>query len=61
MRRRFCTSLKTSAIDKLLRKFFPATASSKILSVTGERREESSHRAKLSEFEPCTRLTAGQR
>ena len=61
MRRRFCTSLKTSAIDKLLRKFFPATAPSKILSVTGERREESSHRAKLSEFEPCTRLTAGQR
>ena len=54
MRRRFCTSLKTSAIDKLLRKFFPATVPSKVLSVTGERREESSHRAKLSEFDPCT-------
>ena len=61
LRRRFCTSLKTEAIDKWIRQLFPAKETAKILSVTGERREESAHRAKLAEFERCERLSAGNR
>ncbi len=57
---RFCTRLKTNAIDKLIRQLYPAKQESKILSVTGERREESTHRAKLIEYERHD-LTAGNR
>ena len=58
---RFCTSLKTSAIEKFVRSLYPAKKECKILSVTGERREESPHRAKLCEFEIHHTLTAGKR
>lgn len=57
---RFCTGLKTGAIDKLIRNLCPAREEAKILSVTGERREESPKRRKLTEYEPH-RLTAGNR
>ena len=61
MRCRFCTSIKTGAIDKLIRKYNPFRQESKILCVTGERREESSKRSKLAEFELHKTLTAGKR
>lgn len=60
MKCRFCTRLKTGAIDKFIRNLYPANQESRILSVTGERREESPHRRKLAEFEPHP-LTAGKR
>lgn len=60
MKCRFCTSQKTGAIDKLVRRLFPFKNESTILSVTGERREESHRRAKLLEYEPHN-LTAGNR
>ncbi|MBR4663346.1 MAG: phosphoadenosine phosphosulfate reductase family protein [Lentisphaeria bacterium] len=61
MKCRFCTRLKTGAIDKFIRNIYPANKESKILSVTGERREESPHRQKLADFEPHPVLTAGKR
>lgn len=61
MKCRWCTALKTSAIEKFIRHQYPAKQKSKILSITGERREESSHRAQLSEFELHKHLSAGQR
>ncbi|MBQ6596681.1 MAG: phosphoadenosine phosphosulfate reductase family protein [Lentisphaeria bacterium] len=61
MKCRFCTRLKTGAIDKFIRNLYPAKMESKILSVTGERREESPHRQKLADFEPHPVLTAGKR
>ncbi len=61
MKCRFCTGLKTDAIEKLIRNLFPFKQESKILSITGERREESTHRAKLDEFCVHKELTAGNR
>jgi 3'-phosphoadenosine 5'-phosphosulfate sulfotransferase (PAPS reductase)/FAD synthetase len=61
MQCRFCTGLKTDAIEKLIRNLFPFKQESKILSITGERREESTHRAKLDEFCVHKELTAGNR
>ena len=61
MRCRFCTSIKTGAIDKLIRKYNPFRQESKVLCVTGERREESPKRSKLAEFEVHKTLTAGKR
>lgn len=61
MRCRFCTAQKTGAIDKLIRNLYPAKQEAQILSVTGERREESPRRRKLPEFELHDRLTAGNR
>lgn len=58
---RFCTRLKTGAIDKLIRHLYPAKTEAELLSVTGERREESRHREKLAEYEPHQVLTAGKR
>lgn len=60
MQCRFCTSIKTGAIDKLIRHLCPFRNEAMILSVTGERREESRYRAKLVEYEPH-KLTAGNR
>ena len=61
MKCRWCTALKTSAIEKYIRHLYPAKQEAKILSITGERREESTHRANLIEFEPHKLLTAGNR
>lgn len=59
---RYCTSdCKRNPIDKVLRCAWPHTVTTSILSVTGERREESSHRAKLAEVEINKRLTVGSR
>ena len=60
---RYCTSdCKRAPIDKVVRGAFPARSTgSSILSVTGERRQESAHREKLPELEPHKRLTAGSR
>lgn len=59
---RFCTSdCKRDPIFKTIRAAFPATLGNNILSVTGERREESSHRAKLAAIEQNKKLTAGNR
>lgn len=60
---RYCTSdCKRGPIQKVIRNAYPASVIGKtILCITGERRQESSHRAKLSEFEPDTMLTAGGR
>lgn len=59
---RFCTSLKTGSLDKAIRHLAPAKEREcRILSITGERREESFHRAKLKEFELNKKLTAGNR
>lgn len=61
MKCRYCTALKTSAIDKFIRKLYPAKVEAQILSITGERAEESRERAKLPIFEPHKKLTAGNR
>lgn len=59
---RYCTSLKTGSLDKAIRHLAPARGTEcRILSITGERREESDHRAKLEEFEEHPRLTVGNR
>lgn len=61
---RYCTShCKTGAIDKVVRTQHPAASSTgrSVLSVTGERRQESSHRAKLAAVEHNKRLSAGNR
>lgn len=59
---RYCTAhCKVDPIHKVIRAENPANTSAKILVVTGERREESPHRAKLPALEPDKRLTAGQR
>lgn len=59
---RYCTSdCKRNPIQKLIRKIFDAKTAANILHVTGERREESSHRAKLPEIESNKDLTAGKR
>lgn len=58
---RYCTSdCKRSPIEKSIRSLFPSgrgKPSVNVLSVTGERREESPKRAKLSEFDLHNRLT----
>ncbi|NMD86718.1 phosphoadenosine phosphosulfate reductase family protein [Victivallis vadensis] len=52
---RYCTSFsKTKPIDKLLRELSPTGA---VLQVTGERREESEHRAALPAFGRIDRLS----
>jgi 3'-phosphoadenosine 5'-phosphosulfate sulfotransferase (PAPS reductase)/FAD synthetase len=62
MKCRYCTALKTSAIDKFIRQLFPARGNeAQVLSITGERAEESDRRAKLPVFEPHKTLTAGNR
>lgn len=59
---RYCTSdCKRNPIDKVIRAKFPASMGDSVLSVTGERREESAHRSKLSEIEIDPRLSAGTR
>lgn len=59
---RFCMSQKTGSLDKTIRHLAPAREREcQILSITGERREESSHQAKLEEFELNEKLTAGNR
>ena len=59
---RYCTSdCKRNPIQKVIREVFDTKNTYSVLSVTGERREESSHRAKLSEIEPNKPLTAGKR
>jgi 3'-phosphoadenosine 5'-phosphosulfate sulfotransferase (PAPS reductase)/FAD synthetase len=59
---RYCTSdCKRAPIEKAVRASFPAKLGKSILTVTGERRQESAHRAKLSEVEPDKTLTAGYR
>ena len=59
---RYCTShCKVDPISKVVRGEFPAALGLHILCVTGERREESPHRAKLLETEPDARLSAGRR
>jgi len=60
---RYCTSdCKRGPIQKVVRQQWPAkTSGESILCVTGERRQESPHRAKLAELEPDTCLTAGGR
>lgn len=61
MRCRYCTAMKTGAIEKFIRQLYPAKIESKILSITGERAEESPRRAKLPIFEPHKVLTSGNR
>ena len=59
---RYCTSdCKRNPIQKVLRGLYDSKAPGTILSITGERRQESSHRAKLAEIEPHKTLTAGNR
>ena len=59
---RYCTSdCKRSPIEVVMRAEFPSREHNHILAVTGERRQESPHRAKLAPMEPDTRLTAGVR
>lgn len=59
---RYCTSdCKRDPINKCIRAAYPSDLGATILSVTGERREESRHRAKLAEIEEHKRLTAGNR
>ena len=60
---RYCTSdCKRGPIQKVVRNAWPAgAAGAAILSVTGERRQESPHRAKLPEIEMNRPLTAGSR
>jgi len=55
MANRYCTSdCKTAPISKIIRRHFGGRrkTGAKVLSVTGERREESRHRRLLPEFEP---------
>ncbi len=55
---KYCTSdCKRNPIQKLTRQAWPADAGAAILSVTGERREESRNRAKLPEVEQHKALT----
>lgn len=55
---RYCTSdCKRAPIQKVLRKLVAHNAGKKVLTVTGERRQESSHRAKLPELNVDTALT----
>ena len=60
---RFCQSdCKRNPIFKVTRNAWPAKLNAvRLLSVTGERRQESSNRAKLAELEPHKALTAGGR
>lgn len=59
---RYCTShCKVDPISKVTRGEFPASVGVRVLAVTGERREESRHRAKLQEIEHDDRLSAGTR
>ncbi|GEM_PF-1822692 len=59
---RYCTSdCKRGPIERTFRCQFPAPSGWDVLSVTGERREESPHRAKLSPIEVNKRLSAGKR
>lgn len=59
---RYCTSdCKRNPIWKVIRNRFPAKSHASILSVTGERRQESSHRAKLNAIDDNVTLTAGSR
>jgi 3'-phosphoadenosine 5'-phosphosulfate sulfotransferase (PAPS reductase)/FAD synthetase len=59
---RYCTShCKTDALDKKLRAEFPRGTFNTVLTVTGERRQESNHRAKLPELEPDRRLSVSGR
>jgi 3'-phosphoadenosine 5'-phosphosulfate sulfotransferase (PAPS reductase)/FAD synthetase len=60
---RYCTSdCKRDPIQKVVRHTWPAELKgTSILSVTGERRQESSHRAKLPFLETNKPLTAGGR
>lgn len=59
---RYCTSsAKNAPISKLIRNLFPHKSAAKVLMVSGERREESSRRAKLNAFQHDEKLSAGQR
>jgi len=59
---RYCTSdCKRNPIQKVIRSVFDTKNAHSILSITGERREESSRRAKLPETELNKMLTAGKR
>jgi len=59
---RYCTSdCKRDPINKMVRNVWTAGSGADVLSVTGERRQESPHRAKLPEMEPNKRLSAGKR
>jgi 3'-phosphoadenosine 5'-phosphosulfate sulfotransferase (PAPS reductase)/FAD synthetase len=59
---RYCTSdCKRSPIQKVIRAEFPGLLGKSVLSVTGERREESSKRAKLPEFDSNKTLTTRTR
>lgn len=59
---RYCTSdCKRNPIQKVIRSVFDTKMTYNILSITGERREESTHRAKLPELDQNTMLTAGKR
>jgi len=55
---RYCTSdCKRAPIQKSIRCEFPVGGGTNVLSVTGERRQESPHRAKLPELDPNKSLT----
>lgn len=59
---RYCTSdCKRAPIQKTVRVAFPAGTGASVLSVTGERRQESPHRAKLPEIDNNKALTVGGR
>lgn len=60
---RYCTSdCKRGPIQKVVRQAWPAgAAGAAVLSVTGERRQESPHRAKLPDMDRNKPLTAGGR
>jgi 3'-phosphoadenosine 5'-phosphosulfate sulfotransferase (PAPS reductase)/FAD synthetase len=61
-KQRYCTSdCKRTPIESAVRAEFSAALGKNIMVVTGERREESAHRAKLPEMDPDARLTAGLR
>lgn len=59
---RYCTSdCKRNPIHSVICNRWPAARLNNILSVTGERREESRHRAALADVEPVKALRAGMR
>jgi 3'-phosphoadenosine 5'-phosphosulfate sulfotransferase (PAPS reductase)/FAD synthetase len=59
---RYCTShCKVDPIGKQIRQEFEAVKTHHVLQITGERRQESKHRAKLPECEQDRRLSAGAR
>jgi len=59
---RYCTSdCKRTPIHKVLRGLFSAKDKHDVLMITGERREESKHRATLSAVQDVKRLAAGCR